>query len=55
MGNGKISAPVAGVIVAIVLLVVVVMGYRFLNPPQQLGPEAKAIMDSMNRARAGQR
>jgi hypothetical protein len=55
MGKAKISGPVTAVILIVALLVVLLLGYRFMNPPQQLGPEAKAIWDSMHRDRAGQR
>jgi hypothetical protein len=55
VSKAKISGPVTAVILVVVLLVVILLGYRFMNPPQQLGPEAKAIWDSMNRARTNQR
>jgi hypothetical protein len=55
MGNDKISSPVVGIILAVVVLIVVVLGYRFLSPPQKLGPEAQAMWDAMHRAQAPQR
>jgi hypothetical protein len=55
MNQVKISGPVAAVILVIVLLIVLAVGYRAVNPPQELGPTAKALRDGMLGPNAGQR
>jgi hypothetical protein len=51
----KLSGPVAAIILAIVVLLVILLGYRAVNPPQELGPAAKAMDEAFRRANPGQR
>jgi hypothetical protein len=46
----KLSGPVAAALIVLALLIVVLVGYRAVNPPQELGPTAKALRDGYMRA-----
>jgi hypothetical protein len=50
MGQKKLSGPVTAVILVLALLIVALVGYRYMNPPQELGPTAKALRDGYLRA-----
>jgi len=51
MGQMKISGPVAAVIVIVALVVVVLIGNHFMNPPQRLNAQAQRMMDNIRRSR----
>jgi hypothetical protein len=51
----KLSGPVAAVILVIVALIVILIGYRTVNPPRELGPAAKALDQAYRRANPGVR
>ncbi len=51
MGQMKISGPVAAVIVIVALVVVVLIGNHFMNPPQRLNAQAQSMMDNIRRSR----
>jgi hypothetical protein len=53
MRDIKLSGPVAVIILVIVALIVILMGYRAVNPPQELGPAAKALDQAYRRANPG--
>jgi hypothetical protein len=46
----KLSGPVTAIILALALLIVGLVGYRYVNPPQELGPTAKALRDGYMRS-----
>jgi hypothetical protein len=51
MGQMKISGPVAAVIVIVALVMVVLIGNHFMNPPQSLNAQAQAMMEGIRRSR----
>jgi hypothetical protein len=46
----KLSGPVTAIILALALIIIGLIGYRAVNPPQELGPTAKALRDGYMRA-----
>jgi hypothetical protein len=54
MKDIKVSGPVAAAILAVVVLIAILLGYRAVNPKQELGPAAKAMDEAFRRARSGQ-
>jgi xanthosine utilization system XapX-like protein len=54
MKDVKVSGPVAAIILAIVVLLAILIGYRAVNPKQELGPAAKAMDEAFRRSTAGQ-
>ncbi len=51
----NLSKPVTTIILFVVVLILYLVGNRFMNPPQELGPNAKALNDAMLRARSSQK
>ncbi len=51
MGQMKLSGPVTAVILLVALIVVVLIGNHFMNPPQKLDPMGQSMMDSIRRSR----
>lgn len=53
--DGALSGPIVGIIIAVVVLLIAVIGWKAISPDQHLGKEAQQRMDAMKAAQRGTR